>query len=107
MGTVAAHDKPADRLAEAEAAAVDRIERGELVPPVHIDGPDGMPVSVIDREGGQVVVSRQPRWRHGACPRCVSPIVRVVTHNADGTPFSSAYRCSMLDCDYEAHDGTS
>ena len=104
MGTVAAHEKPADRLAEAEAAAVDRIERGELVPPVHIDGPDGMPVSVIDREGGQVVVSRQPRWRHGACPRCASPIVRVVANNAAGAPFSSSYRCSMLDCEYEVRN---
>jgi hypothetical protein len=74
------------------------------VPPVRINGPDGSAVSVIDREGEQVVVSRQPRWRHGACPRCASPVIRVVTASPDGTTFSDYYRCSTRDCEYEARN---
>jgi len=104
MSTLAARNKRSDGLAQAEADAVGRIDRGELQPPVRINAPDGSAVSVIDREGSRVVVSREPRWRHGACPHCASPIVRVTTQSPGGAPFLSYYRCSIHTCEYDTRN---
>jgi hypothetical protein len=91
-------------LDQAEAVAVERIERGEIAAPVEIHAPDGTRASLISREGTEVVVNRQPRWRHGACPSCASPITRIVNTDAEGRPSWTVYRCSRRECDYTAHD---
>jgi hypothetical protein len=88
-----------ESLDEAEAAAVRRVERGPLSS-VEVRAPDGSVASTVTREGHQVVVSREPRWRHGACPACASPVLRVATATSEGEPFQAHYRCSRRECDF-------
>jgi hypothetical protein len=96
-------DQACASLDQAEAIAVERIERGEIAAPVEIHAPDGTRASLISLDGTQVVVSRQPRWRHGACPACSSPVTRILNHDADGRPSWTVYRCSRRECDYTSH----